>query len=202
VLAAADVVCSYLMYQMVHTRVSYPGPTVADMTTSQVRTADERTTLTQSLNRHRAVALWKLEGLADEQLRRPMVPSGTNLLGLVKHLGGVEYGWFCETFGRPVPPMPFDVDADPESDMRAEPDETVDDIVAFYREACAASDAVIAETDLDALGTSLAGDTVSMRWVLVHMIEDTVRHAGQMDILRELLDGATGDHREFAGLPR
>jgi hypothetical protein len=160
VLAAADVVCSYLMYQMVHGRVSYPRPTVADMTTSQLRTADERTTLTQSLARHREVVLWKLEGVSDEELRRPMVASGTNLLGLVKHLGGAEYGWFCETFGRPVPPMPFDADADPESDMRAEPHESVDDIVAFYRRACAASDAVIAETDLDAPGRSWAGDTV------------------------------------------
>ena len=164
------------------------------MTTANVRTADERTILEHGLARHRAVVLWKLDGLDDEQLRRRVVSSGTSLLGLVKHLGGVEYGWFCDTFGRETEPMPFDIDADPESDMRAEPEETAADIVAFYRRACAAADAVIAETDLDGLGTSWAGDSVSMRWVLVQMIEETARHAGHMDIVRELLDGATGDH--------
>jgi hypothetical protein len=165
------------------------------MVSPDVRTADERTILTHSLGRHRAVVLWKLEGLTEEQVRRPMVPSGTNLLGLVKHLAVVEYGWFCETFGRPVEAMPFDLEADPEADMRAGPGETVADIVAFYERACAAADAAIAEIDLDGLGTAWSGQTVSMRWVLVHMIEETARHAGHMDIVRELLDGATGDHR-------
>jgi Protein of unknown function (DUF664) len=165
------------------------------MTTPNVRTADERTILVQSLTRHRAAIRWKLEGLTDEQVRQRAVPSGTNLLGLVKHLGGVEYGWFCDTFGRPVEPMPFDVEADPDSDLRVEPNETTADIIAFYERACTAADATIAETDLDALGTSWSGDSVSMRWVLVHMIEETARHAGHMDIVRELLDGSTGDHQ-------
>lgn len=165
------------------------------MTTPKVLTADEKTILTHSLARHRAVVSWKLEGLDDEQLRRPIVPSGTNLLGLVKHMGGAEYGWFCVTFGQAVEPMPFDIDADPESDMRAGPDETAADIIAFYKRACAAADAMIAETDLDELGKSWRGDPVSMRWVLVHMIEEVARHAGQMDIMRELIDGAVGDHQ-------
>jgi uncharacterized damage-inducible protein DinB len=162
-------------------------------TPKHVLTADERTVLTFSLARHRATVLWKLEDLTDEQLRRPMVPSGTNLLGLVKHLGAVEYGWFCQAFGRPVPPMPFD-EADPEADLRAEPDETTADLIAFYQRACAAADASIAQTDLDAPGTAWSGESVSLRWVLVHMIEETARHAGHMDILRELLDGTTGDY--------
>ncbi|MGW4463234.1 DinB family protein [Micromonospora sp. NPDC004704] len=166
------------------------------MTPPQVRTSDEKTTLVTSLARHRAVILWKVQDLDDERLRRPMVPSGTSLLGLVKHLAGVEYGWFCETFGRPVEPMPFDLDQDPESDMRADPGETTADIVAFYQRACAAADEAISEIDLEAHGTSWRGDTVSMRWVLVHMIEETARHAGHMDIMRELLDGATGDHAQ------
>ncbi|MEV4630173.1 DinB family protein [Micromonospora sp. NPDC049523] len=164
------------------------------MTSPQVRTADEKTILVSSLARHRQVILWKIQDLDDERLRRPMVPSGTSLLGLVKHLAGVEYGWFCETFGRQVEPMPFDLDQDPESDMFAAPGETTADIVAFYQRACAAADAAISEIDLDTHGTSWRGDTVSMRWVLVHMIEETARHAGHMDIVRELLDGATGDH--------
>ena len=164
------------------------------MTTPDVRTADEKTILTHSLARHRAVVRWKLDGLDDDQLRRSVVPSGTTILGLVKHLGGVEYGWFCQTFGREVEPMPFDVEIDPESDMRAEPGETTADIVAFWGRACAAADAVIAETDLDTTGTAWTGNPVSMRWVLVHMVEEVARHAGHIDIVRELLDGATGDH--------
>jgi uncharacterized protein DUF664 len=165
------------------------------MSTPDVHTADEKTVLHDGLIQHRAAVRWKLEGLDEIQARRPLVDSGTNLLGLVKHLGGAEYGWFCTTFGRPVEPMPFDWDVDLESDMRAEADESTADILAFYGRACAAADAAIAEIELDATGTSWSGRTVSMRWVLVHMIAETARHAGHMDILRELIDGAIGDHR-------
>jgi uncharacterized damage-inducible protein DinB len=153
----------------------------------------EKESLQVSLDRHRDVVIWKLEGLDDEQLRRPMTPSGTNLLGLVKHLGAVEYGWFCETFGREMPTFSFDID-EPEADMRVEPDETTASVLEFYAQARAAADAVIAELDPAAVGTAWFGDEVSMRWVLIHMIEETARHAGHMDILRELIDGATGDH--------
>jgi uncharacterized damage-inducible protein DinB len=157
-------------------------------------TGGEKESLHVSLDRHRDVVLWKLEGLDDEQLRRPMTPSGTNLLGLVKHLGAVEYGWFCETFGRETGPLPFD-ENDPDADLRVEPNETTEEIVAFYGRARAAADRVIGELEVDDLGTAWFSDPVSMRWVLIHMIEETARHAGHMDILRELIDGATGDHR-------
>jgi uncharacterized damage-inducible protein DinB len=156
-------------------------------------TGDEKTSLRVAIDRHRQVVLWKVEGLDDEALRRPMTPSGTNLLGLVKHLAAVEYGWFCETFGYPTEPLP-DVDAEPEADMRADPDESTADILAFYDRACRAADEAIEAMDLDGLGTSWQGDQVSMRWVLIHMLEETARHAGHMDILRELIDGETGDH--------
>ena len=155
--------------------------------------ADEKAVLLAALQSHRDVMLWKLEGLSDYDLRRPMVPSGTNLIGLVKHLANAEYGWFCETFGRPTEPL-TDISEDPEADMRAAEGEATADIVAFYRRAWAAADAAILELPLDATGTSYAGTTVSMRWVLVHMIEDTVRHAGHADILREQIDGGTGHH--------
>ena len=155
--------------------------------------ADEKTTLHAALQSHRDVMVWKLEGLTDEQVRRPMVPSGTNLVGLVKHLANAEYGWFCETFGRPTEPL-TDISRDPEADMSAGDGEATDDIVAFYRRAWAAADAAILELPLDATGTAYTGRTVSLRWVLVHMIEDTVRHAGHADILRELIDGGTGHH--------
>ena len=155
-------------------------------------TGGEKESLQASLNRHRDVVLWKLEGLDDAALRRPMVPSGTTLLGLVKHLAAVDYSWFCTTFGRETEPLPFDPD-DADADLRVNPDETTADIVEFYGRARAASDAAIDELDLDDVGTAWFGDPVSLRWVLIHMIEETAWHAGHLDILRELIDGSTGD---------
>ena len=155
---------------------------------------EEKESLRTSLDRHRDVVLWKIEDLDDEALRRPMTPSGTSLLGLVKHLAAVEYGWFCETFDRPTEPLPFDPD-DPEADLRVRPDETTADVVAFYQRARAAADAAIDELEIDDLGTAWFGETVSLRWVLIHMVEEVARHAGHLDILRELIDGSTGDHR-------
>jgi uncharacterized damage-inducible protein DinB len=157
-------------------------------------TGDEKQSLRVSLDRHRDAVLWKLEGLGDDDLRRAMTPSGTNLLGLVKHLAAVEYGWFCDTFGRPTEPLPFD-DDDPDADLRVRPDETTEDVLAFYGRARAAADEAIDELELEATGTAWFGDAVSMRWVLIHMIEETARHAGHVDIIRELIDGMTGDHR-------
>jgi uncharacterized damage-inducible protein DinB len=156
-------------------------------------TGGEKESLQVSLDRHRDVVLWKLDGLDDEQLRRPMTPSGTNLLGLVKHLAAVEYGWFCETFGRETEPLPFDPD-DQDADLRVLPQESTADITAFYGRARAAADRVIDELSVDDLGTAWHGETVSLRWVLIHMIEETARHAGHMDIVRELIDQAGGDH--------
>ncbi|MGV8976693.1 MAG: DinB family protein [Cellulomonas sp.] len=157
-------------------------------------TGAEKESLRASLDRHREVVLWKVDGLDDTSLRRPMTPSGTTLLGLVKHLAAVELGWFCETFGRETEPLPFDPD-DAEVDLRVLPDESTADVLAFYGRARAAADRVIDEVGLDETGRSWSGETVSMRWVLIHMIEETARHAGHMDIVRELVDGATGDHR-------
>jgi len=155
------------------------------------RTAGEKESLHSSLDRHRDLILWKLAGLGDDDLRRPMTPSGTNLLGLVKHLAAVEYGWFCLTFGREAEPLPFD-DDDEDADLRVAPEESTDDVLAFYGRARQAADRVITDLGLDATGTSWAGDTVSLRWVLIHMIEETARHTGHADIVRELIDGATG----------
>ncbi|RLV68592.1 hypothetical protein STAN_4116 [Streptomyces sp. CBMAI 2042] len=152
-------------------------------------TGGEKESLHTSLDLHRDAVLWKLAGLDDEQVRRPMTPTGTNLLGLVKHLAAVEYGWFCSTFGRETEPFWFDPATE---DMAAGPDETTADILAFYARARAAADAAIRETDLETTGTAWDGRVVSMRWVLIHMLEDTVRHAGHMDIVRELIDGAVG----------
>lgn len=153
-------------------------------------TGSEKESLHASLDRHRDVVLWKLSGLSEEQLRRPMTPSGMTMLGLLKHLAAVEYGWFCETFGRPVEPFWFT----PEQDFELGPEEHTADILAFYDRARAAADAAVRELPVEETGTSWSGETVSMRWVLIHMIEEVARHAGQLDIMRELLDGSTGDH--------
>jgi uncharacterized damage-inducible protein DinB len=155
----------------------------------------EKESLKAALDRHRNVVLWKIDGVDDEQLRRPMTPSGTSLLGLVKHLAAVEYGWFCETFGRPFELLPsIDYDRDEESDLRVTADETTAQIVEFYRRAWLAANEALDQIELDTVGTSWDGHPVSMRWVAIHMLEEDARHAGHMDILRELVDGATGDH--------
>lgn len=153
----------------------------------------EKESLRAGLDRHRDAVVWKLDGLDDAELRRPMTPSGTHLLGLVKHLAVVEYGWFCGTFGRAMEPFPFDPQ-DEGADLRVEPHETTADIVEYYGRARAAADQVIAEVGIEDLGTTPFGAKPSLRWVLIHMIEETARHAGHMDIVRELIDGATGDH--------
>jgi hypothetical protein len=157
-------------------------------------TGGEKESLQVALDRHRDAVLWKVEGLGDADLRRAMTPSGTSLLGMVKHLGAVEYSWFCETFGRPTEPLPFD-DEDPDADLRVRPDETTEDVLAFYGRARAAADQAIDALDLEDTGTAWFGEAVSLRWVLIHMVEETARHAGHVDILRELIDGLTGDHR-------
>src|SRR4030081_3821860 len=128
-------------------------------------TGAEKESLHVALDRHRDAVQWKLEGLSGAELRRPMTPSGTNLLGLVKHLAAVEYSWFSTTFGRPTEPLPFD-ESDANADLRVRSDETTDEIVAFYARARAASDRVIDAFDLDATGTAWFGDAVSLRWVL------------------------------------
>jgi uncharacterized damage-inducible protein DinB len=156
-------------------------------------TGGEKESLRAALDRHRDVVVWKTRGLTDEQLRRTMTPTGTNLIGLVKHLGSVEYGWFCDTFGRESDAVRFD-DAEPDADMRAAPGESTAQILDYYARAREAADAVIAELDLEDTGTAWHGATVTLRWALIHVLEDTARHAGHMDIVRELLDGASGDH--------
>ncbi|MGW3653563.1 DinB family protein [Streptomyces sp. NPDC000878] len=152
---------------------------------------DETTTLRAKLDQERDAVLWKLEGLDEEQVRRPMTPSGTSLLGLVKHLASVEYGWFVETFGRETEPFWFDPYAG--EDMSAGPNETTAQITDFYARARAAADRVLTELPLDTLGKPAWRDyECSLRWVLVRMTAETARHAGHMDIVRELIDGATG----------
>lgn len=146
----------------------------------------------------REALLWKLEGTSEYDARRPLVPTGTNLLGLVKHLAGVEAGYFGSVFGRPFPePLPwFADDAEPNADMWATAEESRDDVIGLYRRVWSHADATITELDLDTIGTvpwwPKDRRDVSLHRILVHVTTETHRHAGHADIVRELIDGAAG----------
>jgi hypothetical protein len=158
--------------------------------------ADPKAELHRYLQDARAALLWKLDGLSEYDIRRPMTPTGTNLLGLVKHLTGVEFGYFGHTFGRPPgEPDPWSED-DPQSDMWARADESRDDIIGMYRRAWAHSDQTIETLPLDAAGHvpwwPRDRNEVTLHQLLVRVVAETNRHAGHADIVRELIDGAAG----------
>ncbi|MCS0634164.1 DinB family protein [Streptomyces sp. LP05-1] len=146
----------------------------------------------------REALLWKLDGLSEYDVRRPLTPTGTNLLGLVKHVASVELGYFGDTFGRPSgEPLPwFADDAEPNADMWATADESRERITGLYRRSWQHADATIAALPLDAPGRvpwwTAGRDEVTLHQILIHMIAETQRHAGHADIVRELIDGAVG----------
>lgn len=152
--------------------------------------------LHRRLRRDREALLWKLDGLSAYDARRPLTATGTNLLGLVKHVATVEARYFGEVFGRPSPePLPRWQDSDG-GDLWAAEDETLDEIVGFYRRTWEHSDATIEELALDAPGQvpwwpEPYADT-NLFAVMVHVLGESVRHTGHADILREGLDGRTG----------
>ncbi|MAT05463.1 MAG: hypothetical protein CL424_10525 [Acidimicrobiaceae bacterium] len=168
---------------------------------------DPKETLHRYLRVGREAMLWKLDGLSEYDVRRPMTPTGTNLLGLVKHLATVEYDYFGITFGRPHDePLPWIADdAPPNADMFATVTETRDDIVGLYGRATAHADATIAALDLDAEGRvpwwSDETNPVTLHWILVHVATETHRHAGHADVARELIDGTAGLRAAATNLP-
>ncbi|MFD4792126.1 DinB family protein [Streptomyces anulatus] len=148
------------------------------------------------LRRDRDALLWKLDGLSEYDARRPLTATGTNLLGLVKHVATVEARYFGEVFDRPSPePLPRWQDSDG-SDQWAAEGETRDQIVGFYRRTWEHADATIDELGLDAPGHvpwwSEPHPNTNLFAVMTHVLSETVRHAGHADILREGLDGRTG----------
>lgn len=153
----------------------------------------------------RESVLWKLEGLSEYDVRRPMTPTGTNLLGLVKHLAGVEAGYFCLTFGRPFPDAPawMREESEPNEDLWATADESREEIVALYRSACEHADRTIDELALTDEGRVpwWPDGPVTLHRVLVHVLAEVNRHAGQMDVVRELVDGAVGLHPGNDNMP-
>ncbi|MFF5788635.1 DinB family protein [Streptomyces sp. NPDC012693] len=153
------------------------------------------------LRRDRESLLWKLDGLSEYDVRRPLTATGTNLLGLVKHVATVEARYFGEAFDRPSPePLPRWQDSDG-SDLWAAEDETREQVTGFYRRTWEHSDATIDELPLDAPGhvpwwPEPHADT-NLFAILVHVLGETIRHAGHADILREGLDGRTGLRAEL-----
>lgn len=150
----------------------------------------ERDALETFLDQYRKIVVWKVAGLSDEQAGHPLVPSGTSLGGLIKHLRHVEEAWFVNALQGV--PRPGWRKADPEWQFRMEPGETLAALVADYEAACANSRRIAAGHSLDDLGSNPHHGAVTLRWIFLHMIEETARHAGHLDILREQVDGQTG----------
>jgi uncharacterized damage-inducible protein DinB len=169
--------------------------------------SDAKADLHFYLQSARDALLWKLEGLSEYDIRRPLTPTGTNLLGLVKHVAGVELGYLGDTFGRwSGEPLPWlDDGAEPNADMWATADESRDHIVELYRRAWAHADATIDALALDTIGKvpwwPNGRDEVTLHHAVVRVVADTHRHAGHADILRELMDGAVGMNQGNDSMP-
>jgi uncharacterized damage-inducible protein DinB len=150
------------------------------------------------LDHHRDTLALKCAGLTDEQLRmRAVTPSGLSLLGLVRHLTECERGWFRETMGgAPISPY-YCGDDDPEGDFHPGDDDTWADAYARWQAEVAVSREVAARYAPDDHGEGrrvpVTGEPYTLRWVLTHMIEEYARHNGHADLIREALDGTTGD---------
>ena len=161
---------------------------------------DPKADLHRYLRLAREALAWKLEGLSEYHVRRPLTPTGTNLLGLVKHVAGVEAGYLGDCFGRPfAEPLPWlGDDAGPNADMWATSEESREVILELYHRVSAHADATIDALPLQASGRvpwwPEDRSEVTLHVVLVHMIAETNRHAGHADIVRELVDGAVGLH--------
>ena len=165
---------------------------------------DEKAELVQALAGLNEAVLGKLDGLGEYDLRRPMTTTGTNLLGVVKHLASVQAGYFGGVFGRPWPePMPWiEPGADVNADMFAAPDEASDWIADLYRRSWVHATETFEERELDDVGTvpwwPPERRHPTLRQALLHMIVETARHAGHLDVVRELIDGRAG---RFSGDP-
>jgi uncharacterized damage-inducible protein DinB len=168
---------------------------------------DPKADLRRYLQAARDALLWKLDGLSEYDIRRPLTPTGTNLLGVVKHVALVESGYLGETFGLPLDdPLPgLADDAEPNADMWATLDESREVVVGFYRRVWSHSDATIETLGLDATGHvpwwPADHNEVTLHRILVHLIAETHRHAGHADIVRELVDGAVGMREGNENLP-
>ena len=168
--------------------------------------SDLKDELHRKLQAGRAGLLSKLEDLSEYDLRRPITPTGTNLLGLVKHLAGVEYTYFGASFNRPSPesiPWIDDGSIWESADMWATPDESSEYLIGLYERACAHGDQTIADLDLQTPGWVAhwpedRRDT-TLGVLLIRMVAETAQHAGHADIIRELIDGRAGPDHDAIG---
>jgi uncharacterized damage-inducible protein DinB len=171
-----------------------------------VDSTDQKAVLHDYLRRRRVDLLGKLDGLSDYDVRRPMTPTGTNLLGLLKHVAYVQLGYFGETFGRPSGrPQPWDDGGALDADMWATAEESREEILELYRFSVEHADATIEALPLDAVGEvpwwAPEKRRVTLQRILVHMTVEVARHAGHADIVRELIDGAAGMSADNSNLP-
>jgi Protein of unknown function (DUF664) len=172
--------------------------------------AGDKQALQWTLQNAREVLLWKLKGLSDYDIRRPMTPTGTNLLGLVKHCAGVECLYFADAVDRPFAGW-HDLDwhegddAELSGHMYATEAESREQVTDFYRRVWAHSDATIEELPLDARGTvpwwSEERRHPTLHTLLVATIQETARHVGHADIIREYIDGAAGLLEGVSNMP-
>jgi hypothetical protein len=160
---------------------------------------DQKGIIHRYLDRQRRALLGKLDGVGERDVRWPMTRTGTNLLGLVKHVAGIELAYFGEVFDRPSNVrLPWlDVGAETNADMWATAEESRGDIVALYQQAAIHADATIEALTLDSPGRvpwwPSERQQVSLQQIMVHVTAEIARHAGHADIIRELIDGAAGD---------
>jgi uncharacterized damage-inducible protein DinB len=169
--------------------------------------SEPKADLRRYLQTAREALVWKLDGLPEYDIRRPLTPTGTNLLGLVKHVAGVEAGYLGATFGRPFgESLPWMAeDAEPNADMWATAEQSREQIIGLYHRVWAHSDATIEALPLDAAGRVPwwpdERSEVTLHRILIHMIAETDRHAGHADIVRELIDGAVGLREDNDNMP-
>jgi uncharacterized damage-inducible protein DinB len=166
---------------------------------------DAKTTAWRYLQHQREAVLWKAEGLSERNLRLPLTPTGTNVLGVVKHLAGCEAEYFGGCLGRPWPePMAsWADDAEPNADMWATAEESPAEILDLYRRVTAFADETVDPLAADAPASVPWWRTpeTDLLTLLVHMGVETARHLGQLDILREQLDGSVGLRDGLGNLP-
>ncbi|HET9876049.1 MAG TPA: DinB family protein [Mycobacterium sp.] len=153
-------------------------------------TGGERETLESFLDDYRDVVVRKVSGLSDADARRRLVSSQTTVGGLVKHLRWAEYGWFDQLLQQRADDNRRQHERSWEFEFL--PDESLATLVTEYQRQCEQSRRIAAQYPLDHVVAHRRLGQVSLRWMYVHMIEETARHAGHLDILREQLDGATG----------
>lgn len=152
--------------------------------------ADEKQTLLAFLQRQRDLVAWKVTGVDDAVLRRQRTPSGLSAQGLVRHLENVERSWARDVFAGQSD-LRFDWSAEaPDGEWNVPDDVPIDQLLTAYQEECRRCDEVVASADLDQVSATRG---VSLRWVLLHLVEETARHVGHLDLLREQADGATGE---------